>query len=309
MIHRIVALVCLLASLTNAHIRWQCPTPRSQQSAIKQGPCGVFPANNDILSTQFSKVEIQPGPLTVTFEETIPHIGSPVRIALSQEGVDDYEDCVLLNHVPHFDDARSNTVYTITIDIPDVQCENCALQVIQVMTDKIDAGTNCTYDVELSASFGTPGNCFSNYHSCSNVRINGSIPRDQYTCSEPSDWPFIEGFLPFNYTKTEAGAWGSPAAGSLILGGLGGDVNGGRIVPSRFNVLAPGCDTNFVPVDNGGVGGTAADNTDAMQTSSATMMGNTLEPAAMVEMSGVLALYSTYATFMYVSNSLLNFLL
>ena len=67
MLHTLVSL--LLVGLVSAHVRWQCPTPRSDSDRLKLGPCGTNPADNGIVDPQFSKVEIQPGPLTVSFEE------------------------------------------------------------------------------------------------------------------------------------------------------------------------------------------------------------------------------------------------
>lgn len=260
------AAALMFSGAADAHVRWDCPIPRSTNSAIKNGPCGSDNLGLEgIDSLVADKAEISPGPLTVRFEETIRHLGSPYRIALSKEGVDDYEDCILLNHIPHYDDVSSGHFTSITIDIPDVQCDNCALQVIQVMTDKIPSGTNCTYDVELSATFIT-GNCFSNYHSCANIRINGTTARDDYTCAQPEDWPFIDGYQDFEY-GLESAAWGAPVDDSLDIGGL--LVEGAE----RFNEQAGDCMNAFNPDD-------VIESTDATTSAAATtttIMG-TLDP-------------------------------
>lgn len=73
----------------------------------------------------------------MVFEESIAHKGAPFRIALSTEGSDDeYSSCILLNHIPHNDrnaptygDESTWTKTYITIEIPDVKCDKCALQV------------------------------------------------------------------------------------------------------------------------------------------------------------------------------------
>lgn len=246
MVAALVTLVFVL-SAAKAHVRWQCPEPRSQNDAIKQGPCGRLARDtldpDGIRSPDAPVVTLSPGPLTVRFEETIPHLGSPVRIALSEEGVDNYENCILLNHLPHYDGSRSGNVYSITIDIPDVRCNNCALQLIQVMTDKIRV-PECTYSVELSARFdpAVPDNCFSNYHSCANVRINGSTPRSQFTCSQPNDWPF-RNMPDFVYAQNEAASYDPPQNGSQLIGGL--------LVPGaeRFNQQAGMCMNTANPDD------------------------------------------------------------
>jgi hypothetical protein len=136
----------------------------------------------------------------VVFEESIAHKGSPFRIALSREGEDEYESCILLDHIPH-NDANSpvfgvESTYTktyVTITIPDVQCTRCSLQLVNPMTDKLaGAGmANCTYDATCTNCPDKPGTCFSVYHSCANVRINGRTPRAQFTCpSQPATWPY-----------------------------------------------------------------------------------------------------------------------
>jgi len=139
---------------------------------------------------------------TVVFEESIAHIGAPFRIALSQEGDDEYEACVLLDHIPHNDNNKpvygDESTYTktfVTIMIPDVYCERCSLQLINPMTDKLPSAgmTNCTYDPTCTNCPEEPGTCFSVYHSCANVRILGSVPRSEFTCPpQPADWPYTE---------------------------------------------------------------------------------------------------------------------
>jgi hypothetical protein len=103
--------------------------------------------------------------------------------------------CVLLDHIPHNDQSEpvftnesTYTLYSMTIDIPDVQCDRCSLHLVNPMTDKIDAdgaraGKGCT---------DPKGTCFSVYHSCTiPLKITGRIPRAQFVCpnQNPSDWP------------------------------------------------------------------------------------------------------------------------
>lgn len=44
----------------------------------------------------------------MVFEESIAHKGAPFRISLSKEGEDEYESCILLNHIPH-NGTQANT--------------------------------------------------------------------------------------------------------------------------------------------------------------------------------------------------------
>jgi len=189
-----------LVSQIEAHARWVCPKPRNANTGIKSGPCG--PESGNFTG---SYMDISPGPMTLVFEESIAHKGAPFRIALSVEGSDDYyHTCVLLNHIPHNDDNAPiygvESTYTktyITVEIPNVKCDRCALQLVNPMTDKLEANgqSQCLYDPTCTTC-NDGVRCFSNYHSCSNVRINGTIPRSQYVCpsAAPGDWPY--GHLP-----------------------------------------------------------------------------------------------------------------
>lgn len=180
-----------------SHSRWSCPEPRSSSTSIKTGPCG-----SESLAT-FSEadvIEVAPGPHRVVFEESIHHTGSPFRISLSSDGNDE-NPCVLLDHIPHNDcckpsywDEDTYTQYTITINIPNIQCERCSLHLSNPMTDKIGSdgapdGKGCT----------DPGSCFSVYHSCTRpLRIKGdanAVKRNEYTCPDwrslNEDWPTL----------------------------------------------------------------------------------------------------------------------
>ena len=184
-------------SPARAHSRWTCPAARNPDTGIKTGPCGSetnnFATDGD---NSASIITLQPGPLRVFFEESIYHTGGPFRIALSGDGSDESNVCVLLDHIPHNDDLSSfpvifdestYTPYSITINIPNVQCDRCSLQLANPMTDKIGEdgapdGKGCT---------DPNGSCFSVYHSCTvPFRIVGSIPRAEYSCpGQPADWP------------------------------------------------------------------------------------------------------------------------
>ena len=86
------------------------------------------------------------------------------------------------------------TQYSITINIPNVNCERCSLHLSNPMTDKIGndgapSGIGCT----------DPGSCFSVYHSCTIpfkiVGDAGAVERADYTCPDledyNKDWPTV----------------------------------------------------------------------------------------------------------------------
>ena len=87
------------------------------------------------------------------------------------------------------------TQYKISVNIPNIQCSKCSLQFLYIMTDKtVNCNIpTCYYNPEDSACKGSTdpnaakcagapnGNvcvqeneCFSNYHSCTDVTILGN---------------------------------------------------------------------------------------------------------------------------------------
>jgi hypothetical protein len=160
--------VLLLPLVVESHSRWACPIPRNPDTGIKQGPCGAF--DTDKMSN-VSTLVIKPGPLVVQWEESIAHTGAPFRIALSSDGRDTdtsvSSSCVLLDHIPHNDKSdptnsveSTYTLYSMTIVIPDVQCNQCSLHLVNPMTDKIGAdgapaGKGCT-DPKGTCSYKCP---------------------------------------------------------------------------------------------------------------------------------------------------------
>lgn len=212
----LAVVVAAAVGLAEAHSRFSCPAARNPSTGIKAGPCG----NEEGQLTVPAPVEVVPGPLTILLEESITHRGAPWRIALSREGEDVYDECVLVDHVPHNDRSQPTnadmTPYYLTINIPDVDCQNCSLQMANMMTDKIN-DLSCTY----------PGSCFSVYHSCANVRILGSVPRDDFVCTPDPTWPY-NALTPGEYTRVEEALWED---GWLVEAG----------VPASFRTPAGSC--------------------------------------------------------------------
>ncbi len=134
-----IAALSVLATpvLAEAHLRLTDPLPRYGDSQ-KAGPCGV--ANGVRAGNVYT---FAPGEtITIKWNEFINHPGH-FRISFDADGDDDfvnpagYDD---LNSAPSVladgiaDKAGGDYTYDITL--PDVECDNCTLQVIQVMTDK-----------------------------------------------------------------------------------------------------------------------------------------------------------------------------
>lgn len=232
---RILAL--LLAQQASAHTRLECPPPRSKQTGAKQGPCDA-PDNLNL-----KPYPLHPGLNTVTWLESLGHPGAPGRFALSLDGSDTgFESCILLDHVPHDEnsnpsmaDERMYHRSSITLWIPDVQCERCNLQLITYMTDGMHGlpkGDSCVSPqakVEGKVESTLP-DCKVIYHSCAPVSINGTVPRADHTCdlaehNAQLGWPFMEGKPPmstylykgdpglYSKDKSRLVSAGSPVAG------------------------------------------------------------------------------------------------
>jgi len=176
----IIVLFGALISEIDGHARFGYPQARSSDTGIKGPyPCGNFAFWGDGQPTSV----LQPGKLNVSIGETVNHIGAPFRIALSIGSDDYYDRFVLLDHIPH-NDAGSPSFedpkpYMMEIEIPDIHCPRCSLQVLSIMTDKlVTRGLECcSYPNSV-----VPGDtvCFSVYHSCANVDIRGKIPVIDY---------------------------------------------------------------------------------------------------------------------------------
>jgi predicted carbohydrate-binding protein with CBM5 and CBM33 domain len=143
------------ASVASAHARLK-PTgtlkPRSDSSGLKTGPCG------SVAVDETKRVTLEAGDtLAVQWEETINHPGS-FKFSFSENGATGFESN-LLKEVPDtqdgsvtFDDPSTYHQYTTTLEVPDITCDKCAIQLIQVMTES----TPPTF-----------------YYSCADIKITG----------------------------------------------------------------------------------------------------------------------------------------
>jgi len=141
----------LLTGTASAHIAMTVPAPRSVDQKV--GPCGAAGSVRGSNVTEF-----QPGE-TVTFEwdETVDHPGH-YRIAFDEDGND-------FQNPNNPDDAFAGTMvepivdkagghYTQQVTLPTTPCDNCTLQLVQVMTTSV------------------PYNSF--YFQCADIRIAGT---------------------------------------------------------------------------------------------------------------------------------------
>jgi hypothetical protein len=125
----------MLPAILAAHIALTAPTVRSTLS-IKSPPCG------DTTSVRGTAVTVlEPGAmLAVRWNETINHPGH-YRISFDSDGQDftiplDFNDFTQTENVLLDNIADGTSPYMSMVQLPNVACENCTLQLIQMMTDK-----------------------------------------------------------------------------------------------------------------------------------------------------------------------------
>jgi hypothetical protein len=147
--------VSLASSLASAHVRLVSPMPRypspaSEQGGndanIKTGPCGMA---GDSRTTDMSRITVlEPGAtIGVQFNETIDHPGF-YRISFDDDGQDAFvapSSRAMVQTGPTFTlpvlidnvtDEMRGGMHTIMVTLPNVECERCTLQLIQVMVNE-----------------------------------------------------------------------------------------------------------------------------------------------------------------------------
>jgi len=170
-----VRIALLLASLSAgiaapaaAHITILSPKPRAPANPLVDAPCGPkAPAPRGDVVTVYAPGE----QITVQWKETVPH-PSHFRVAFDSDGEDfldptTLEDVaaagtelgngvrVLADAIPERDPFVFNgPPYEQVVTLPEIECENCTLQVIQVATDTPPYGDD--NDV---------------YHDCANIAL------------------------------------------------------------------------------------------------------------------------------------------
>jgi MYXO-CTERM domain-containing protein len=129
----------LVPRSTSAHIEIVSHTTRFGPEMQKQAPCGVAGASEP------GEVYVYAPGATVhiAWHEFIDHPGH-YRIAFDNQGDDDFPTptsaddryanaTVLIDGIADEDGVHD---YGVDVTLPDIECERCTIQVIQVMTDK-----------------------------------------------------------------------------------------------------------------------------------------------------------------------------
>lgn len=147
------SLLCLGLGLTSparAHLHLVEPAARDGGEELKDGPCGQTGSVRGSVVTTFEAGQT----IEIVIDEYIDH-PSHYRVAFDVDGDDDFEDPVCLENCatnggpdPVFAPGDPEIVLVdfiadagtreqrFTVTLPDVVCDRCTLQVIQVMYDK-----------------------------------------------------------------------------------------------------------------------------------------------------------------------------
>jgi len=162
----LLGLVALAPVEAKAHLGLSAPASRYGPDTLKMGPCGVSGGERTEIVTYYEPGET----IEVSWDEYIDHPGH-YRIAFDEDGDDDFVDpatmmelysneTVLLDGID--DKGPGERDYVATVTLPDLVCDNCTLQVIQVMYDK--------------PPYTTPGNDI--YYQCADLvlRVGGAPP-------------------------------------------------------------------------------------------------------------------------------------
>lgn len=134
--------LALVAGQSHAHTRWDAAgitPPRTNADDIKSGPCGEPRTNSPAVLEAGSTVVLK-------FETTIFHQGD-FRIAFSEANDAGFDEHILAEGIPDYAGERYRSE---EVTLPDIECDQCTLQLIQVMRDR------------------TPP---TNYYSCADIQL------------------------------------------------------------------------------------------------------------------------------------------
>jgi hypothetical protein len=246
------------APRAEAHICMDAPVSRvgpscTAGSAQKPGPCGINTRSTQYVTT------FKPGEtITVEINETINH-GSHYRIAFNPSG-DDFEDptskddmsgthpFVLLDGIMDATAAKQS----VKVTLPNMTCDNCTLQLIQVMYDKGGNG--------FGGDDG-PGGKEDNddiYYACADIVLKGTPVADAGAGAADAG---SMGIVPPNPDGGAARPAVDAGGGTTGGGTTGGGTAGGGSDSGVSAPLPPGADAGAAGTAGGTSGGGATGGT------------------------------------------------
>ena len=244
----------LLAGPARAHLDLLSPPPRTNQ--LKQGPCGAGPGDPRGPTVATYK----PGEkIIVTWNEYVDHPGH-YRIALDPDGQDDFfepatfDDIsggpgVIMDGIPD----KNGGDYSQEITLPDIECDNCVLQVIQMMTDKKPYGD---------------GNDL--YYQCADIAIVGEAgaTSGDTSTTDPGTTPVpgTTGAESSSAGETGGATTGGPGSegGETAAGSTGGDTatTASTAASTTDDPTGSATATGGATADGTGTGGGTSDGAD-----------------------------------------------
>jgi hypothetical protein len=221
---RAAGLLALIAGLSaaaesSAHIDLSTPVPREQgrsrepNADLKQGPCGQVSNGRTARVNVFAPGET----IEVVWAETTNH-PSYYRIAFDRDGDDDLpifggsgigaasidpaSVCPVDGQVilAYDMDDRAGGTHTARVTLPNVECENCTLQVVQFMYDTIRPYYFQCADIALR----TPGATDAGVALDAGSDASADAPALADVSAAPGCW---------SHMGPDAGRAGPPAAG------------------------------------------------------------------------------------------------
>lgn len=240
-----------VTSHASAHVRLVSPTPRyptpmMENMDIKTGPCG---RPNDSRTTDMSRVtEFEPGEtIMVQFNETIDHPGF-FRISFDDDGQDAFVAPSMRSQVqtaPPFtlpvllDNIadKDGGMYTATVTLPNVECERCTLQLIQVMVQPNVMSWDPSPDQDI-------------YYTCADIALRRTGGGGGMGGMSGS------GGSPAGGSGGASAGAGGANAGTTGLGGAGGTATGG--IGGTAGSVAQGGGVATGGTLTGGTGGVTA---------------------------------------------------
>ena len=247
------ATAALVSSNAAAHIELLDPPPRYEVPANKSCPCGEGDSNRTCNVTAAESTDpnrsttnvttFEAGAtITIHAEEYIDHAGR-MRVAFDPDGADfsDFNDNVLLDVPDPADPTISQTNplgWDFEVTLPTEPCENCTLQVVQVM------------NVPTDAEYPDPATA-STYYTCADIRIvpAGTLGSDP---GGAAGAPAAGG----SANASTGGAGGAPGAGGSAVAEDGGAAGASPAAGSGG--------TGAGAAGRGGAGGTAAAGTSSV---------------------------------------------
>ena len=142
----------LVPETARAHLSLTNPPSRHGQNVLKTGPCGMVGSQRTANVTTYTSGET----IVLEWNEYVEHPGH-YRVAFDDDGANDFVDppctancdtlinpvfdfdtspTILIDNIPDRNVNGGNRVYRQEVTLPDIECANCTLQVIQVMYDK-----------------------------------------------------------------------------------------------------------------------------------------------------------------------------